>query len=208
MRSLKYKIKLTGLTLFMVLVGLAAEASAQVPKPNVYNGGNRWLITAYDDSSSVHQQWATQGICFLPYVVTGTHIRGIWYSDTYPGWSGRYSQEGDRVLMHGNWGNDVGSDGMFIELTEGTSPKDVGGGQWTEWFNAGTYGTTVVFANTRLARVGSCPVPHNVDTMTQAELEALGADRSRSVSPRLRKDGKAAETPTDPEQVPLPEENQ
>lgn len=207
MKSFERKVKVAGLTVFMIVVGLVGEAAAQVPKPNVYNGGNRWLITAYDDSSSVHQQWATQGICFLPYVVSGTHIRGVWYSDTYPGWSGRYSQEGDRVLMHGNWGNDVGSDGMFIELTEGTSPRDVGGGQWTEWFNAGVYGTTVVFANTRLARVGGCPLPAHVDTMSQAEIEALGAERSRGVSPRLRKDGKAAESPTDPEQVPLAEEN-
>lgn len=206
MSSFKYRVKLAGLALFMGLVGLVGEAAAQVPKPNVYNNGNRWLITAYDDSSPVHQQWATQGICFLPYVQVGTHIRGVWYSDTYPGWSGRYSQEGDRVLMHGNWGNDVGSDGMVIELTEGTSPRDVGGGQWTEWFNAGQYGTTVVFANTRLARVGRCPIPQNADTMSQAELEALGVELSRSVGPRLRRDGKPAEYPTDPEQVPLSDE--
>ena len=206
MHSFTDKLKLTGLALFVVMVGLVGEAAAQ-PKPNVYNGGNRWLITAYDDASSVHAQMATQGICFLPYVTVGTHIRGIWYSDTYPGWSGRYSQEGDRVLMHGNWGNFIGSDGMVIELTEGTSPRDVGGGQWTEWFNFGAHGTTVVFANARLARVGNCLAIANPNP-TQAELEVLATERSRSVSPRLRKDGKAAESPTDPESAPLPEEQQ
>jgi len=208
MRSFKHSLNLTGLTIFMVVVGFAVQASAQVPRPNVYNGGNRWLITAYDDASTVHAQMATQGLCFLPYVVVGTHIRGIWYSDTFGGWSGRYSQEGDRVLMHGNWGNFIGSDGMVIELTEGTSPKDVGGGQWTEWFNFGAHGSTVVFANARLARIGSCPIIANPDTATQAELEAFAAERSRSVPPRLRKDGKAAESPTDPESAPLAEENQ
>ena len=205
MRSFKHSLNLTGLTIFMVVVGFAAQAGAQVPKPNVRDGGNRWLITAYDDASPVHQQLATQGICLLPYVQVGTHIRGIWYSDTFPGWSGRYSQEGDRVLMHGNWGNFIGSDGIVTELTEGTSPKDVGGGQWTEWFNFGAHGTTVVFANNRLARVGNCLAIANPNA-TQAELEVLATERSRSVPPRLRKDGKAAESPTDPESAPLSDE--
>jgi hypothetical protein len=206
MRILKYKVKIIALALFLGIVGLMGEARAQVPKPNVFDGGNRWLITAFDDSSSVHLQWATQGICFLPYGLSGTHIRGVWYSDTYPNWNGRYSQEGDRVLMHGNWGNFIGSDGMVIDLFAGTSPKDMGAGQWTEWFNFGANGTTVVFGNTRLSRVGKCPLPTNADTMTQADFETLSADRSRSVSPRLRKDGKAADHPSDPEQVPLAEE--
>lgn len=208
MRSLIHKIQLTGLALFMVMAVFAAQAAAQVPKPNVFDGGNRWLITAFDDSSSVHQQWATQGICFLPYAVSGTHIRGVWYSDTFPNWSGRYSQEGDNLLMHGNWANFRGSDGMVIDLFAGTSSKDVGGGQWTEWWNFGANGTTVVFANTRLSRVGKCPLPTNVGTMTQAELETLSAERSRTVSPRLRRDGREADHPGDPEQVPLAEETQ
>lgn len=207
---LNHKITITGLALFISICGLVSEANAQVPKPNVFDGGNRWLITAFDDSSSVHQQWATQGICFLPYAISGTHIRGVWYSDTYPGWTGRYSQEGDRVLMHGNWGNFIGSDGMEIELFAGVSPKDEGGGQWTEWFNFGAYGSTVGFLNTRLARVGRCRIPIGVDPtkLSVEELEKLGAELSSQVRPRLRADGKAAEQPTDPEQVPLPEEKE
>lgn len=208
MRSFKHRINLIGLALFMVIAVSASQAAAQVPKPNVVDGGNRWLITAFDDSSSVHQQWATQGICFLPYAVSGTHIRGVWYSDTFPNWRGRYSQEGDNLLMHGNWANFGGSDGMVIDLFAGTSPKDEGGGQWTEWWNFGTYGTTVVFANTRLSRVGKCPLPTNVATATQAELEKFGADSSNSVKARLRRDGKEADHPGDPEQEPLAEEAQ
>ncbi len=208
MRSFTVKTTLNGLAFIISVVMLAGQAAAQVPKPNVFDGGNRWLITAFDDSSSVHQQWATQGICFLPYGVWGTHVRGLWYSDTFPNWNGRYAQEGDRVLMHGNWANFGGSDGMVIELFAGTSPRDVGAGQWTEWWNFGPNGTTVGFANARLSRVGKCPLPANVSTMTQAELEAYSADRSRSVSPRLRKDGTASDRPTDPEAMPLPEETQ
>jgi len=207
MRNLKQRLDLVGLGLFLIIMS-AGQAAAQVPKPNVFDGGNRWLITAFDDSSSVHQQWATQGICFLPYAVVGTHIRGVWYSDTFPNWNGRYSQEGDNLLMHGNWANFGGSDGMVIDLFAGTSPKDVGGGQWTEWWNFGAYGTTVVFANTRLMRVGKCPLPTNVATATQAELEKFGTDNSSRVSPRLRKDGSVADRPTDPEQVPLADEPQ
>jgi hypothetical protein len=117
-------------------------------------------------------------------------------------------QEGDRVLMHGNWGNDVGSDGMVLDLFAGASPNDEGAGQWTEWFNAGTHGTTVGFLNARLRRFGRCQLPPNIDPtkMSEVELEKLSADLSRGVRPRLRKDGKAATSPTDPEQVPLPEE--
>ena len=206
MHSFTYKLKLTGLALFVVVVGLVAEAAAQIPRPNVFQGGNRWRITAYEDASPVHQQLGTQDVCFLPFAIVGTHIRGVWFSPTFPGWTGRYSQEGDRVLMYGNWGNFIGSDGIFIELTEGTSPRDVGAGQWTEWFNFGANGTLVTFANARLARVGTCLLPTNADTMTQAELEVLATDRARSVEPRLRKDGKVSDHPLDPEQEPLPEE--
>ena len=208
MRNFKHRIGLVRLALFMVIALSAGRAAAQVPKPNVFDGGNRWLITAFDDSSSVHQQWATQGICFLPYAVVGTHIRGVWYSDTFPNWRGRYAQEGDNLLMHGNWANFGGSDGMVIDLFAGTSPKDEGGGQWTEWWNFGTYGTTVGFANARLSRVSKCPLPANVATATQAELEKFGEDSSSKVSPRLRRDGTVADRPSDPASAPLPEESQ
>jgi hypothetical protein len=207
MRSLR-TMAIAGAALLAVL--LAGAAAAQ-PSPNVFDGGNRWLITAFDDCSKDHAQWATQGICFLPYQRCSTcAITGIWYSDTYPGWSGRYMQEGDRILMHGNWGNDIGSDGMVIELFAGVSPRDEGGGQWTEWFNGGPHGTTVGFLNTRLRRVGRCPLPQNVDAAkaSQPDLEKLVADLSSRVKPRLRKDGKPAASPTDPEQVPLAEEKE
>jgi hypothetical protein len=206
MRSFKHKIELTGLALFMVMAVCAGQAAAQVPNPNVYSAGNRWIITAYNDASPVHQQMGQQGICFLPFAVVGTGIQGVWYSDTFPNWRGRYRQEGDQLVMHGNWANFQGSDGMVIDLHVGTTPRDVGNGQWTEWWNFGANGTTIAFANASLRRVSKCLSPTNVDTMSQAELETLSAERSRSVSPRLRRDGKESDHPTDPEQVPLPED--
>lgn len=210
MRILKDRITITGLALFIGIVGLVGQASAQTPKPNVFDDGNRWLLTGFFNCSPVHQEAATQGICFLPYAQNGTCIVGIWYSDTYPGWAGRYSQEGDRVRMHGNWGNDIGSDGMVIDLIQGTSPRDVGGGAWTEWFNGGPYGMTVAFGNARLRRVGRCRFPQNVDIarMSQADLEKMSMELTRDVKPRMRRDGKPAESPADPEQVPLPEEKE
>jgi hypothetical protein len=210
MNTLMSKRTIKGLGLFISIICLMTQAAAQQPRPNVFDGGNRWLITGYYDASPVHQQAATQGICYLPYIQNGTHISGVWYSDTFPGWSGRYSQEGDLVLMHGNWGNDIGSDGMFIDLTEGTSPRDVGGGQWTEWLNGGQNGFTIAFGNARLRRVGKCRIPQNVDIskMSMAELEKLSIELSRDVKPRMRKDRKPAESPLDPEQIPLREERE
>ncbi|HEX7137881.1 MAG TPA: hypothetical protein VF219_08550 [Vicinamibacterales bacterium] len=190
-----------------VLVAMAGSSAAQ-PKPNVFDQGNRWLITAYSDDSPVHAQMATQGICFLPYAVNGTQIQGVWFSDTFPNWRGHYAQEGDRVLMHGDYAGGVGHDGMETELFAGTSPQDEGGGQWTEWRSTGGFGTTIVFANDRLRRVGKCVIRAGADLakMSRADIEKLAEEESAKVRPRLRRDGKAADSPTDPEQVPLPEQ--
>jgi hypothetical protein len=111
-------------------------------------------------------------------------------------------QEGDHIAMHGNWANFAGSDGMIIDLFAGASPKDEGAGHWTEWFNNGPYGTTVGFGNARLRRVGECHFPQHVDT---SDIEKLAVELSDKMKPRLRKDGKLAASPSDPEQVPLPE---
>ena len=215
MRILKSKITITGLVLFVGMFVLMSAAYAQMPKPNVVDGGNRWLITYYNDCDTAHTQWATQGICFLPYKPCGAcGITGFWYSDTYPNWRGGYMQEGDRILMHGNWDwpnrKFVGSDGMVIDLFAGTSPRDEGAGQWTEWFNNPTFGTPDFYGNTRLRRVGKCQLPqgNHVFQMGQEDMEKMAQDLSRNVKPRMRKDGKPAESPNDPEQIPLREEKE
>lgn len=211
MKTHRCSIPSVGLLLLVCIAGLPGAAAAQ-PKPNVFDNGNRWLITAYNDCDPVHSQWATQGICFLPYQrCSECGITGAWYSDTFPDWNGRYFQEGDRILMHGDYAANVGHDGMFIDLFAGTSPADEGAGQWTEWREVpGTFGTTIGFANTRLRRVGRCPLPAGTDLarMSAQEIDRLAADLSAKVKPRLRRDGKPAESPTDREQVPLPEEKQ
>lgn len=205
---LKSKITITGLTLFMAIFVLAGEAAAQIPSPNVYNNGNRWIIRGFRDNSPVHAPIGQpHGICFLPYGLSGTNITGLWYSDTFPNWRGRYSQEGDRILMHGNFFNDFGSDGIIIELFAGLTPRDVGAGHWTEWLNPTNYGITVVYANASLTRVGKCHTPAGVDadTMSQPELEKMGEELSSRVSPRMRADGTESDHPADPEQLPLAE---
>lgn len=165
------------------------------PLPNVFDGGNRWLITAYADASTRHQQLATQVICFLPYTRSGTHIRGAWYSLSFPNWNGRYSQEGDRVLMHGDYANNIGHDGMVIELFAGTSPRDEGAGQWTEWRENPGFGRTIVFANTKLRRRGRCPI-----------IKDASVDELPMAAPRFKLDGGVAENPLDEDQEPLLDE--
>ena len=104
------KIRRAGMvTVALAAVGAMAGAPALAnSKPNVYDGGNRWLITAFDDTAPQHTQWATQGICFLPYAQVGTHIQGIWYSDTFPELAGSLQPGGRsgahaRGLSTGTW---------------------------------------------------------------------------------------------------------
>jgi hypothetical protein len=135
--------------------------------PDLVSNGNRWTITAYDDSSVVHTQWATQGICFYPTGTVGTHQRYYWVSDTFPDWNGRATQEGDQVVMHGDYANNIGHDGMQFEITT-SSPKNEGYGHWHEWREDPKYGLTIGFANAKLVRVGRC------NALTHAEAIELG----------------------------------
>jgi hypothetical protein len=156
---LKKKICLTVTTLALVS---STSLFAQPPhNPDLINDGNRWTITAYNDSSPVHTQWATQGICFYPDAFVGTHQRYYWISDTYPDWNGRATQEGDQVFMHGDFQwpygqkKDGGHDGMEWEITT-ESRVNGGTGHWKEWIENGVAGVTIGFANAKLRRVGKC----------------------------------------------------
>jgi len=192
------------IVVLVIILGIVAQVSNAQPKPNVYDTGNQWTITAYDDTSAAHTRWATQTLCFMPYVAVGTSIQGVWYSTSFANWRGRYDQEGDRILMHGEW-TPTGHDGMVIELFSGTPEANEGAGQWTEWFENTSYGSTVGFLNTRLRRTGKCVMPgiSDVAKASRAELEKLAVELSSKVKPRMRRDGKPAQSPTDPEQVPL-----
>ena len=175
-------------TLFFIPAFFASSlALANPPTPNVFDGGNRWTITAFNDASMLHSQMATQGICFSAPVMVGTHLRGYWYSDTFPDWNGVYSQEGDQVFLHGDYAKDVGHDAMQLSLTSSRE----GDGHWVEWRENGGFGKTIVFANAKVVRVDKCR------SLTEDELSTF------SVAPRYLEDGRAAENPLDENQVPL-----
>jgi hypothetical protein len=160
---MEMKMKRT-LCLTVTTLALIASTSlhAQPPHdPDLVSDGNRWTITAYDDSSPVHTEWATQGICFYPDAFVGTQQRYIWVSDTYPDWNGRATQEGDQIFMHGDFQwpygvtKDGGHDGMEWEITT-ESRVNGGTGHWKEWVEDGTFGSSIGFANAKLKRVGKC----------------------------------------------------
>ena len=146
-------IFLSSITLFST-----SPAFANPPHlPDLVQYGNRWTITFFDDSSPLHTQWATQGICFYAAGVTGTHQRYIWVSDTYPDWNGRATQEGDQIFMHGDfrWPFSVingGHDGMHWDIYN----LKEGAGHWQEWVEDSGYGITIGFGNAKLTRVGAC----------------------------------------------------
>ncbi len=172
----------------VLLMGVTAPAMAVPPHlPSVYSGGNLWTITAYDDSASAHTQWATQGICFLPPAVVGTHERGSWYSVSFPDWNGTYSQEGDQVFIYGDYAKDVGHDGIQISIDAARTAS----GHWKEWRENGAFGITIGFANTTLQRVGRCR------SVTATELPTL------EIAPRYLSDGKEAQFPAEPNQRPF-----
>lgn len=201
-------IKILGvlITLYMV----TSVAMAQVPHPNVYDDGNRWRITFFNDPSDVHQQWATQIICFLPYATVGTSIQGRWYALTFPDWNGLYYQEGDEVKMTGDYAQDIGHDHMtLVHTTVDTTvgPRGMAFKDWTEWREDGDYGFVIGWGNARLIRDGRCRIPHSgADSFTaQSPEEAEKFDEealllSLSLPPRLTRDGGEAESPGAPDQ--------
>jgi hypothetical protein len=181
-----YHKGLSGAAMALLLVAGAAYGA---PDPNVFRGGNHWLITAFEDATPNHVQLATQGICFQPPAVVGTHIRGTWYSTTFPNWNGTYSQEGDQVFMYGDFGKDAGHDGITFEIV-GVTPRNASAGHWHEWIENGAYGITIGFGNTLLERVGECKV------LAPGELPL-------NIPPRLLSNGAKAEHPLDPDQLPV-----
>jgi len=172
-----------------ILIAMMASYNvlAHPPTPNIEDGGNLWEITGYYDNSSDHTQTAMQHICFSPYSVNGTQIWGSWYSTSYAGWDGRYAQEGDQLFLFGDFSSDTGHDGMELNIV-GSSPDNIATGHWREWFEDGAYGSSQVFVNAKMKRIGSC---------------TLTGESPLAVPVRLRSDGTPAHSPMDPGQVPL-----
>lgn len=188
-------------------LALAHPAFAGPPyAPNVVTGGNYWSITAFDDSATTHTQWATQNICFFQLGNTGTHMHGIWYSTTFYDWNGRWRQEGDQIFMTGDYagdsqGNAVGHDGIQWEVVT-ASAKNEGFGQWQEWREDTQYGLTIGFANTKLSRIGKCPLVIPAGTPIP-EIEKMVFESSQQAPRRVTADGGEASGPFDPKQLPL-----
>ncbi len=150
----------------------ALQSAHAVPphKPDLVTDGNRWLVTAFNDSGPNQGRWATQGLCFFRVADLGTHMRYLWYSDTYPDWNGWARQEGDQIFMHGDWGGNTGHDGMEWEIVT-NSPRNEGAGHWKEWRENLGFGSTVGFANAKFSRVGKCRYTFN-NSLTSKTTEA------------------------------------
>ena len=186
----------------------SSTVSAQPPKPNVFDGGNKWHITFYNDPTVNHDQWATQEICFLPYAVVGTSIQGSWYSTSFPDWNGRYYQEGDEVKMTGDYAKDVGHDHMTLLHTTYDVPTKVRGmafKDWTEWREDGAFGNIIGWGNTRVVRVGKCDNTGDIGgigilTAEQLKgLESQALEISYSLPDRLTIKGEIAGYPGHPD---------
>ncbi|HEY6361022.1 MAG TPA: hypothetical protein VIX63_07945 [Vicinamibacterales bacterium] len=151
-------------------------AFAQAPhSPDLTTVGNRWTITAHNDESPVHEQWATQGICFRFIGNFGTHARYEWWSDTFPDWNGVATQEGNEITMHGDYANDVGHDGIVWNVVTAT-PRNMGAGFWFEWREDAKFGRTIGFANALLQRVGRCTITADQARNIPFPLDKLGRE--------------------------------
>ena len=172
---------------FMVALATMAHGVANAQQPDLVTAGNRWTITAYNDESPNHDQWATQGICFRSLGMFGTHQRYEWWSDTFPDWNGIASQEGNEVVLHGDYAGDVGHDSVMFNVVTST-PKNVGAGHWVEWREDGKSGRTIGFANALLTRVGRCAITLTQGTLLPFPVDLTGkqVDSPSGMLPTLR----------------------
>lgn len=188
-------------------VALVGSASAQPPYPNVFNGGNKWRITFYNDPTTNHQQWGSQLICFMPYRTVGTSIQGVWYSTTFPDWNGRYYQEGDELKMTGDYARDIGHDHMTLYHTTYDVPGKINAlafKDWTEWREDRRYGRIIGWGNAKLERLGKCRYPFvidnfdNIEMVISDDLQKLEDEVllfSQQLPQRMTVDGAVAESP-------------
>lgn len=143
-----------------VATGLLAMSSMSFAAPpylpDFVKGGNKWSFKAYDDASLDHTQLvAAQEICFEYAGISGNHQLYTWYSQTFPGWSGKAVQEGDQIFIHGDFADGAGH--SSIQLDTLVAPTIYGSaGTWQEWRHDDSNGVTINFAKTRALREGDC----------------------------------------------------
>ena len=152
---------LTAVATLAGLLSVAPLTFASPPyHPDFVSGGNKWSFRSYDDASVDQTQLVSaQTICFEYDGVSGNHQRYTWYSETFPGWSGKAVQEGDLLYMYGDFAGGLGHSSLQMETL--VSPPIYGSsGTWQEWrqnVSGGvTTSTTVSFAKTRSLREGNC----------------------------------------------------
>lgn len=167
----------TAIPLFAAVVLYSSSANAQTPySADLVNGGNRWLLDAYDDTDPDHVFINTVGLCFKFDGVVGTHQRYTWYSDTFKGWKGTASQEADQIFITGSYADGKGQDAIEVRIIIDT-PRSGSVGHWQEWRNSGDYGQVIGFANARMIRD-----PGVACKMTEAE--ALDPDTIFLIFPK------------------------
>lgn len=142
----------TTIPLLAAIILYSSSANAQPPySADLVQGGNRWLLDAYDDTDPDHNFVNTVGLCFKYDGVAGTHQRYTWYSDTFKGWKGTASQEGDQIFITGSYADGKGQDAIQVRIIIDT-PRSGSVGHWQEWRNSGDYGEVIGFANARMIR--------------------------------------------------------
>lgn len=140
------------MAIVLITSGMSSNAFAQPPySADLIQGGNKWFLDAYDDTDPDHAFVNTVGICFQYAGTVGSHQQYTWYSDTFRGWQGTASQEGDQIFMYGVYANGDGHNAMQLKIIIDT-PRSGSVGHWQEWRDNGSYGSTVGFANARMIR--------------------------------------------------------
>ena len=187
---------------------LASTVTAQPPMPNVAAGGNKWLITGYDDTTTDNQPRSSHIICFLPFNQNiGGRLIGKWYSLTFPDWNGNYYQVGDKLRMTGDFRTDIGGDSITLLHTANNANGQVNAMEfkdWTEWLGDYGYGVVFFWGNATMERIGKCNYPFNLDDypdMTWSELFQLEQEAlsfSQNLPERLLMDGYSAAFPATP----------
>lgn len=150
----------------VALVSLVFSAALHAQPPysaDLVQGGNKWLLDAYDDTDANHAFVNTVGLCFKYDGIQGSHQRYTWYSDTFKGWQGTATQEGDQIFIHGAYANGNGRDAIQVRIIIDT-PRSGSVGHWQEWRDDNGYGEVIGFANARMIRDPGQPC-----AMTEAE---------------------------------------
>lgn len=141
--------------------------------PDMGAGGNIWRMTGFADESAVHKPVLFGGTksfadyCFYPTGTIGEHRTYNWYSLTFKGARGTARQEGDKIVMHGDFPtyshglfvDDAGHESATFELVSG-GPTREGYGEQVVWLELGHFGKPLGFINIKMQRqVKQCRAP-------------------------------------------------